>query len=258
MKKYAIPGIIIISILLGGVAQASPVFTIPEIVLLDSEFDSVSWGTAVLSRIDAFNEEVLFTFSDLTESSTGIKDDYPVDTLYGQNLPSHGNGDFSNFTGYALSITNIDANSVSCSLFINTGFTGPSGNPPNNPNNDTFWQSPWVDIPPGQTRVLKMEFDNAIPWNISDNPEPHTQGIDGQPTSINVYDRTEVSAIGFQIIATDNPKAAVLIAPVQEPMCAAEPQGDLNRDCKVDLNDLAIMSMHWLECNLDPSEACWQ
>jgi hypothetical protein len=240
------------------VAQALPDFTIPESVLLGSEFGSVSWGTAVVYRTDAMDEAVLFTFSGLSGSSTGIKDDYPVDTIYGQNLPSHGNGDFSNFDSYVLRITNIDANSISCSLFINTGFTGPSGNPPNNLNNDTFWQSPWTEILEGQTRVLRLDFDNAIPWNISDNPEPHTQGANGQLTAINVYDRTEVSAIGFQILGEGNPEAALLIAPAQEPICTVEPQGDLNGDCKVDLIDIAIMAKHWLECNLDPNETCWQ
>jgi hypothetical protein len=41
-----------------------------------------------------------------------------------------------------------------------------------------------------------------------------------------------------------------------EAICPAL-EGDLNRDCKVDFNDLAIMALHWLDCNLDPPEACW-
>lgn len=34
--------------------------------------------------------------------------------------------------------------------------------------------------------------------------------------------------------------------------------GDLNNDCKVDFADFAILASHWLECNLDPPEACWE
>jgi len=43
-----------------------------------------------------------------------------------------------------------------------------------------------------------------------------------------------------------------------EPYCAEYPAGDVNFDCKVDFKDFAIMATHWLECNLDPPEACWE
>jgi hypothetical protein len=57
------------------------------------------------------------------------------------------NGNFSIFDGYVPAFENLDASPVSCSLFINTGFTGPSGNPPNDLANDTFWQSGLQAIP---------------------------------------------------------------------------------------------------------------
>jgi hypothetical protein len=38
--------------------------------------------------------------------------------------------------------------------------------------------------------------------------------------------------------------------------CTSPVEGDLNNDCKVDFKDFAILSAHWLECNLDPPEAC--
>jgi len=193
-----------------GVAKSASDFTIPESMLLDTQFSSVSWGSATFSRTDVRGDAVRFAFSGLTGDSTGVKDDYPVSD-YGQILPSHGNGDFSNFGGYSLWVKNNGTISVSMSLFINTGFTGPSGNPSNNWQNDTFWQSPWVDIQPGQTVVLRLDFDNAIAWNISDNPSPHTQGTDGDATVINAYDRTEVSAIGLQV--TGNEQGTILVGP---------------------------------------------
>jgi hypothetical protein len=231
-------------------------FTIPESKLLSSEFASTSWGGTV-TRIDAAGDAVLFLFSGLTGDSTGVKDDYPLDTIYGQIIPSHGNGDFSNFDGYVLWIRNLDAASVACSIFINTGFTGPSGNPPNTWQNDTFWQSPWTDIPPGEARTLRLDFDNTIPWNINDNPAPHTHGTDGVATTINAYDRTELSAIGFQVYGNANPEAAILVAPAAQPICTAELPADLDGDCKVTLTDLAVLALSWLECNLDPPSACW-
>ncbi len=40
--------------------------------------------------------------------------------------------------------------------------------------------------------------------------------------------------------------------------CTEPIPGDVNHDCKVDINDFEIMISHWLECNLDPPEACWE
>lgn len=31
---------------------------------------------------------------------------------------------------------------------------------------------------------------------------------------------------------------------------------DLNRDCKVDFKDFALLALYWLDCNLDPPELC--
>ena len=204
---------------LSGLFQPNDVrassFTVPESELLADEFNSKAWGPASFVRTDASGDAVDFAFTGLTTSSTGIKDNYPVALVYGQP-PSHGNGDFSGFSGYALKVENLDAQAVTVSLFINTGFTGPSGVPSNNPANDTFWQSPWTAILPGQIYSLQLSFDNASPWNIEDNPFPHTQGTNGAATSINSVDRTEFSAIGFQIYASSNSDAAIRISPVSQ------------------------------------------
>lgn len=51
--------------------------------------------------------------------------------------------------------------------------------------------------------------------------------------------------------------ATILYGP-QVPKCLSSLQGDLNNDCKVDFSDFALMVNNWLECNLDPPEACWE
>jgi hypothetical protein len=43
-----------------------------------------------------------------------------------------------------------------------------------------------------------------------------------------------------------------------EAVCTQSIKGDLNEDCKVDMQDLALLVSVWLECNLDPFEACWE
>ncbi|MBN1257728.1 MAG: PEP-CTERM sorting domain-containing protein [Planctomycetes bacterium] len=196
----------------GALAEPIP-FTIPEVVLLDTEFASTAWGGSVV-RTDAPGSSVEFNFSNLSLSSTGIKDDYLVSYLYGQNNPSHGNGDFSAFDSYSLMLENLDNDNVWVSLFINTGFTGPSGIPSVDPANDTFWQSAWEQLSPSETAVLMLDFDNAIPWGVEDNPLPHTQdGTDGVAMAINAWDRTELSAIGFQLYSDNNPEASILVTP---------------------------------------------
>lgn len=39
--------------------------------------------------------------------------------------------------------------------------------------------------------------------------------------------------------------------------CREYPTMDFNRDCKVDQADLDLSLQHWLECNLEPRDACW-
>ena len=203
-------------------AQAASSFTIPEAKLLDGEFAGKAFGLAAVARTDAPGPAVDFAFSGLTASATGLKDDYLVDTVYGQILPSHANGDFSNFSGYGLVVENLDSDPVEVSLFINTGFTGPSGVPSNDPTNDTFWQSSWVEIAGGASRSLLLDFASAIPWSISDNVFPHTQGTNGVATAINAVDRAELSSIGFQVaLVGSNSDATVRVSPVPLPSGAA-------------------------------------
>lgn len=45
---------------------------------------------------------------------------------------------------------------------------------------------------------------------------------------------------------------------VPGPICTEPIPGDVNDDCMLDFVDLAIIFSHWLECNLNPPEACWQ
>jgi len=205
------------SVLFCGSAHAVS-FTIPESVLLGTEFNTKAWGPATVVRQNVPGDAVQFSFTGLGGSGTGLKDNYAVLPSYGQVLPSHGNGDFSNFDGYSLWVKNLDDASVWMSLFINTGYTGDSGNPANTWQNDTFWQSSWSEIPAGQSVPLHLDFGNAIPWNIADNPSPHTQGANGVAKAINNYDRTQVSAIGFETVQLNgNTDARILVSPTPIP-----------------------------------------
>jgi hypothetical protein len=216
-------------------------FTIPHSGLLsESEYGSVSWGAGTLvSRADVGGVSVDFEFTGLDGSGTGVKDDYEVEDIYGQTGGTH-NADFSNFDGYTLVVENIDDQSVSVHLFVNTGFTGPSGTPSNDPTNDTFWAGPWVEVPAGDLVVLTLDFDDAEAWNISDNKVPHTGGglgwTDGGDYSINTYDRGQFTSVGFEIADPTkgtNPNATIRLTPftTSTPSVAPLPAGSSPINC---------------------------
>jgi hypothetical protein len=208
------------------------VFTVPEAeLLLDSEFGVKAWGPGTLaSRADGPGTSVDFAFTGLGSSGTGVKDNYPVDTVYGQILPSHGNGDFSNFTGYALRVENLDDSGVSIQLSMNTGFTGASGTPSSDLSNNTYWTSSpgWTYVAPGEDVLIILDFDGAIAYEVSDNKSPHTGGGLAWPNGgvyvINAFDHAEVSAIGFEIadFSGSNPDVTVRLTPVASTAGAGE------------------------------------
>jgi hypothetical protein len=220
------------------------VFTIPESELReDAEFGSTAWGPGTLvGRSDGPGESVDFSFSALGPSGTGVKDDYPVDPVYGQVIPSHGNGDFSGFWGYALAVKNMGTDTVWVQLIMNTGFTGPSGNPSSDPTNNTFWSGwpAWTRLGPGDSLVLNLNFDYAVAYQISDNKDPHTGGGQGWPDggcyAINAYDRSEVSAIGFEVadFSGTNPEASIRLTPDTTELASIEGGSDAgNRHARI-------------------------
>jgi hypothetical protein len=40
--------------------------------------------------------------------------------------------------------------------------------------------------------------------------------------------------------------------------CVEPPEADLTGDCRVDMMDVAILVSEWLECGIEPPEACWE
>ena len=76
------------------------------------------------------------------------------------------------------------------------------------------------------------------------------------------HDQTNPAIGGKVVVWQDNRNgnseiyAVVLEGPVVA-RCESRISGDVNGDCKIDFEDFAIMASHWLECYLEPAEACW-
>ena len=184
----------------------SSYFTMLTDVLQSSEstLQSAAWGPASVSRTIVDPVTTRFEYTGLLPGSgTGLKDDYAVQE-YGQRPGSHGSGDFGWFPGYSQHFHNEGPGAVFVSLFVNTGFTGPSGAPGNNPANDTFWKSSEVFLNPGDSAVAALDFEGVTGWGVPDNPFPHTAGDQTVPDgtsgiAVNVFDRLQVSATGWEV-----------------------------------------------------------
>lgn len=116
---------------------------------------------------------VRFDFSDLDPSTgTIVGNNFPVSAFANGAWKDYGNGfagpyDFSAYACYKLAFTNVGTDSVSIALAMNTGWTvAPWGTP----QTDTFWQSSWTTLAPGETKVVKLDFWSADVANALDDP----------------------------------------------------------------------------------------
>jgi hypothetical protein len=196
-------------------------FTMSANILQSSESTLTSpvYGPASVSRTIIDADSTRFAYSGLSpDSATGLKDDYPVGS-YGQRPGSHGNGDFGWFPGYSQWVLNEGPGSVVVALFVTTGFTGPSGAPSNTLANDTFWKSDEIFLSMGDTATVKWHFDDVQGYSLSDNPFPHTAGGQSAPdgtagAAVNVFDRLQVSAIGWEVRSGgDRADASLILTP---------------------------------------------
>jgi len=93
----------------------------------------------------------------------------------------------------------------------------------------------------GYNLTIKQEFQ------ITDNPADQINpAINGK---VIVWQDSRTGNWNIYAAILDGPKAA---------KCASKIFGDVNGDCKVDFADLTVMAAHWIECDLDPKETCWQ
>jgi len=196
--------------------------TLSDEVLMSSEFTK-SWGPASVSRTDPAGPGVLFEFSGLGSSGTAVSDGYPVLDAYGQV----GGSDFTNFTSYRVSFTNMSASGyVHVNIFINTGFTsGSDGGHTHSSSCDTFWEDGWTYLEAGSSVEVVLDFASATAWNISDNSPPHSVGSpDGGAYEINMYDRGQFTRIGFQVadFSGTSPDATILVRACEEPISVQE------------------------------------
>ncbi|KKK75608.1 hypothetical protein LCGC14_2872020, partial [marine sediment metagenome] len=97
--------------------------------------------------------------------------------------------------------------------------------------------------------------------------------INGTSVGYGEYDtmgRDSVHATLTGTLANDEPvdnefyiygSSSIVLVPdpvVPDPYCTWPIVGDVSKDCRVDIVDLAMIAANWMTCNLEPQSACWE
>ncbi len=188
----------------------------PVLTLSDDELSSqfaYEYGPASATITDIPGDGVQFDFINLRNAEgTVFGDDFAVSEKAGgayKIYPAYGTfgtyGDFSKYEKYSLKFENIGSTGASVNLKMNTGFT----DPPQSGAYDTFWQTDWTGIGPGETKIVTLDFSSATVYNAMDDPVPANQTADGTP-GVTVWRLDEVSDIGFQVCGESDESSASL------------------------------------------------
>ena len=166
-------------------------------------------GSVTIADISGLGVRFDFTGLD-TSTGTVVGDNFQVSGLAGGAWKDYGSGfsgpyDFSGYTKYSLSFTNVGTKSVVVNLKMNTGWTDP---PWGSSQRDTFWQNGWTNIVPGATEVLTLDFSWAEVYSATNDLE-FPQYPDGTK-GICVWRLDEVSDIGFQVLA--DPEGSIIVS----------------------------------------------
>jgi beta propeller repeat protein len=75
------------------------------------------------------------------------------------------------------------------------------------------------------------------------------------------HDQTNPAISGSVVVWQDNRNGnseiyAVVLDGPEVALCTSWMAGDINGDCTVDFEDFAVMASQWLECYLEPAQAC--
>lgn len=102
----------------------------------------------------------------------------------------------------------------------------------------------WAEDYEGEIDVFGYDL-NAVPYGGSDG----NGQISGYWNDSNAF-TIDLSHLTYAYIALHEGGV-----PTE---CTNKPESDVSGDCKVTFTDFSKMASEWLECGLDPPEACWE
>jgi hypothetical protein len=214
MNEKRICSTLLITTLIFGITAAltvnvfapPPVVVLPDDLLLDAGEVIVEYGPGTIGTRTLIGPGVAFTLTGLQiGQGTLIGDDFPVDPRAGGALATFEAfgptpSDFCEYTSYEMIFSNPSTIPVYVALYINTGWTII---PPSYATGvrDTYFQSDWVQIDPGQTRTVIMDFSSTQVYEVEDDLDPTFNVLNNGDTGVAVFRCDEVSSIGFQVRA---------------------------------------------------------
>jgi beta propeller repeat protein len=105
----------------------------------------------------------------------------------------------------------------------------------------------WADYRNGNYDIYGYDLSTSTEFQITDNESWQIHPA--------IYDHTVVWEDWRN--GQKDIYASIIYGP-DVPQCISFLRSDLNGDCKVDFQDFSIFMQGWLDCNLDPPEACSQ
>lgn len=134
-------------------------------------------------------------------------------------------------------------------LFAKDGFWDPNGT---QDEMDDYWVDgdyhPKSEQGRWEPNSLSWEIDNVTSECIDAGDPLDDVGTEPNPNG----NRINIGAYG------GTAEASKSISGIIEPVCITPPDMDFTGDCKVNLPDFVTFASEWLECGLDPPEACWE
>jgi len=201
-----------VAVFFAAQAEAIP-YTIPDSELMNEAEFVKEWGDGSLdsrSYLPVQGVQYTITLGASGDGKTAFGDNWQLGLNLGWDDLLYHYTSLADYDSLAMTVRYVSGpagSDIDMHLFMNTGLTGPSGNPSGDTRNDTFWGGAWANVALGEMVTVVLDFDLAESYNAGDNPEPHTQPPDGYQDgdwlAINMRDRNEVSHFGFEIADFD-------------------------------------------------------
>ncbi|HOQ03937.1 MAG TPA: PEP-CTERM sorting domain-containing protein [Anaerohalosphaeraceae bacterium] len=140
-------------ILLGSLGAEGALYFSPDLSTIAGMTKTWDAANTTSSGLTVQNMGTSIRFSCLLQSGDGTADGWAsMGVGYGWPPPA-GLQDLSGYDGYALSFLNTNNSAWFVNLYLNTGWTDPPYNEP-----DNFYQNGWVELLPNQVTTVIIDF----------------------------------------------------------------------------------------------------
>jgi hypothetical protein len=140
-------------ILLGSLGAEGALYFSPDLSTISGMTKTWDAANTTSSGLTVQNVGTAVRFSSQLQYGDGTSDGWAAMGIgYGWPPPA-GLQDLSGYDGYAITFLNTNNTAWLVNLYINTGWTDPPYNEP-----DNFYQNDWVELLPGQATTIILDF----------------------------------------------------------------------------------------------------